>query len=151
MDWTGEITLLCTVVSAGAAVIAVWFASRTFRRSAELQAFLEFTKRYETIMDSLPSRARTDTRWSPEVDPDLAIRLRYLNLCSEEFYLMQRGLLSKTVWSIWETEMRATLGSDPYLDGWRTLARQFDSYPEFSGFVDTCQIGRQASGTAVAA
>ena len=63
------------------------------------------------------------------------MRLRYLNLCSEEFYLKEQRLLSAAVWGIWECEMRSTVASPPYIRAWSTLARQFESYPEFSAFV----------------
>ena len=104
---------MAAVLSAGAAVAAVWHAARTFRRSAELQAFLTLTDRYEAIMSGIPARARVADDWTDDVDADLSLRLRYLNLCSEELYLRDCGLLSNVVWDIWEADMRSTLASAP--------------------------------------
>lgn len=116
-------------------MVAAW----TFRQGAELNAFLVLTERYENIMNELPHEARLAREWKPEVDQDFSIRLRYLNLCSEEYYLKKRWLLSGRVWGIWKAEMAATLATPPYRDAWRQLRPQFSSYPEFSEFVDDCQ------------
>lgn len=72
-----------------------------------------------------------------------AVRLRYLNLCSEEYYLKKRWLLSGRVWRIWEAEMRRALGSQPYRDAWPTPRAQFASYPESSELVAGCQAVKQ--------
>lgn len=91
-------------------------------------------------MSALPHRVRLGGEWSQDIDSDFAVRLRYLNLCSEEFYLRERRLLSKQVWGIWDREMRSTLSSEPYREAWSYLRQQFKSYPEFSEFVDQAQL-----------
>lgn len=135
MDIASGIALASAVTGLLALLVAAW----TFRQGAELNAFLVFTERYETIMSELPHEMRTADEWPLEVDTDFAVRLRYLNLCSEEYYLKKRWLLSRRVWGIWEAEMRRALGSQPYRDTWPTLRVQFASYPEFSEFVAGCQ------------
>ncbi len=90
-------------------------------------------------MSGFPARARVADDWEEELDQDLTLRLRYLNLCSEEFYLKDRKLLSDAVWGIWDAEMRSTLASPPYSRAWPTLAGQFDSYPAFKQFVEAAQ------------
>ncbi|BBX34844.1 hypothetical protein MMAG44476_34731 [Mycolicibacterium mageritense DSM 44476 = CIP 104973] len=138
MNLASGIALASAVIALLALAVAAW----TFRQGAELNAFLVFTERYEKIMSELPHEARLHPEWNPEVDKDFAIRLRYLNLCSEEFYLKKRCLLSARVWGIWKTEMTSTLASRPYRDAWQQLRPHFSSYPEFSEFVDDCQTAR---------
>ena len=127
------------LASALIALLALLVAAWSFRQTAELNAFLVYTERHEAIMRGLPQDARVASDWGPDVDADFAIRLRYLNLCSEEYYLKKRRLLSGRVWGIWEAEMRATLASKPYRDAWQELHLQFTSYPQFSTFVEDCQ------------
>lgn len=134
-----ELVSALGVASAVIALSAVVLAWRTFRQGAELQAFLNLTARYEDIMSELPRRARLEDTWGPNVDPEFEVRLRYLNLCSEEYYLMKKGLLSSRVWDIWEAEIRRALASQPYRDAWEALHSQFGSYPAFSEFVAQCQ------------
>jgi hypothetical protein len=70
VHWAAGISIVAAVASAAAAVAAVWIALRTFRRSAELQAFLVLTDRYEKIMNELPPSARTSDVWTEDVDGD---------------------------------------------------------------------------------
>ncbi len=139
-----DLASITALASALIAVLALAVALWTFRQGAELNAFLEFTERYENIMRELPHEARIATDWGPDVDSDFAIRLRYLNLCSEEFYLKKQRLLSGRVWGIWNAEMASTLASQPYREAWHRLRAQFSSYPEFSAFVDGCQAARES-------
>jgi hypothetical protein len=139
MDWVAIVSLIAAVSSAAAAVFGVAHAARTFRRNAELQAFLVLTDRYESIMNELPPSARASFDWPDDVDPDMAIRMRYLNLCSEEYYLKERELLSERVWGIWEREMCFTLSAPPYVSAWEACSEHFASYPEFSAFVSDAQ------------
>lgn len=131
-DWVG-------IISAVIALLALLVAAWSFREGAQLQAFLTFTERYETMMSELPQEARIATEWAPGVDAHFVVRLRYLNLCSEQFYLRRRFLLSNGVWRIWDAEMRRTLASLPYREAWSAVRQEFVSYPEFARFVDACQ------------
>ena len=62
--------------------------------------------------------------------------LEYLNLSSEEFYLWKRGYLSSEIWQIWESELIRTLRSPMLGREWAKLRPEFQSYPEFSMFVE---------------
>jgi len=141
MDLAGWVGIVSTLIALLALSVAAW----SFRQGAELDVFLAFTDRYEKIMSELPKEVRVDSEWGAEVDPHFVVRLQYLNLCSEEFYLRRRHLLSYRVWSIWDAEMRRMLASPPYRDAWLHLRHHFVSYPEFSRFVDESQRG-EASG-----
>ena len=104
------------------------------------QVFLEYTRRFEQIMQSFPeshwrSRLNLDAE-PPEVNSALSLSvLRYLNLCSEEFYLYKRGYLARDVWTIWERELQRTLGTPLLRREWGILEGEFESYPEFRAFV----------------
>ena len=92
-------------------------------------------------MESFPPEARP-ARLSlegkmPDHSEGLSISiLRYLNLCSEEYYLCKRGYLSKELWEIWEDELKRTLNSPLFVREWKDLRNEFLSYPEFLEFVD---------------
>lgn len=135
VDLNTGIALASVSIALAGLGVATW----TFKQTAELQAFLTLTERYENIMNRLPQSVRSGGAWGPEADPDFEIRLSYLNLCSEEFYLRKRRLLSGRVWGIWEEEIRAILSSRPYREAWKALEGEFESYPDFSQFVTNCQ------------
>jgi hypothetical protein len=104
------------------------------------QVFLQYTQRYEEIMKSFPkngwaARINSDEAL-PELSDEITIcALRYLNLCSEEYYLRQDRYLSKKVWGIWEKELIRTLRTPMFRREWVKLRDEFDAYPEFQAFV----------------
>ena len=136
-----QIATLASVIFAGASLL---FAAHVYRRQMNAQLFIEFTKRYEQIMEGFPAndrahRLRTDGD-PPEESPELTVAvLKYLNLCSEEFYLWKRSYLSSDVWSIWEEELKLTLRSPLVRREWATVKQEFASYPEFEKYVEVAQ------------
>jgi hypothetical protein len=130
-----------TLISAVAGILTLFIGIRIYKRQTNTQIFLEYTKRYNEIMESFPPEARP-ARLSlegkmPDHSEGLSIAiLRYLNLCSEEYYLCERGYLSKELWGIWEDELKRTLNSPLFVREWKGLRNEFLSYPEFLEFVD---------------
>jgi hypothetical protein len=127
-----------------AALIGAWSYARFLKRAAHTLLFMKYTERYEQIMSSYPEDA-----WAARLDMEGEVpapskgltlaALRYLNLCSEEFYLWKRGYIEEGVWNIWEGEMRRTIASPLYRREWRTLRKEFELYPEFHRYVEDVQ------------
>jgi hypothetical protein len=140
-----------TFLSALAAVVMIAVAVRTYRRQTNAQIFLEYTARYERVMESFPGdgrRARLDLQGpAPNCSEELTLAvLRYLNLCSEEFYLCRRGYLARDVWTIWEDELKRTLRSPLVRREWKQLRGEFESYPAFVEYVDAAQANEALTG-----
>jgi hypothetical protein len=126
--------------------ISILLSIYVYKRQMNAQLFLEFTKRYEEIMRTYPDEARALRLESegtvPPPSEELTVSvLRYLNLCSEEFYLWKNGYLSKQIWRIWENEMKRTVSSPLYTREWETLKKEFDSYSEFADYIRRIQAG----------
>lgn len=135
---------LATLISVIIGIITLFFAFYSYRRQMNAQVFIEFTGRYEKIMDGFPNSARVarlnlDAELPPESDELSMVALKYLNLCSEEFYLCKRGYLAKDVWKIWECELHRTLQSPLFMREWGKLSGEFGSYPEFRKYVEEVQ------------
>ena len=115
-----------------------------YRRQCNTQVFLEYTKRYSEIMNMFPHdsrRARLDLSADPPSESEeltLAV-LRYLNLCSEEYYLYENRYLSRDVWHIWEAELKRTLCSPLVSREWEKLRNEFLAYPDFLKYVASAQ------------
>ncbi len=123
---------------------SILFAAHTYRRQMNAQLFLEYTRRYEQIMESYPQNAlgvriHSDVHLPEESAALTRGVLRYLNLCSEEFYLWKSGYLSTRIWAIWERELQRTLASQLYRREWQKVACEFEAYPEFCGYVRASQ------------
>jgi hypothetical protein len=145
---------IATLISVLATAAGLFFAVWSYRHQMNAKVYLTYTKRYEAIMASFPPEAlsaRFDLTGSlPEPSNQLTFCvLKYLNLCSEEFYLRRCGYLARAVWSIWEQEMKRTLGSPLVAREWQHLRHEFTSYPDFMVLVDDVQKeGIQAGGVA---
>jgi hypothetical protein len=143
MSWTLVLNL-ATFLSSIAAVAGVIVALRVYRRQVNAQVFVSYTGRYEEIMNAFPTAGRVarlelDSA-PPPVSEDLTIAvLRYLNLCSEEYYLCKSGHLERKLWSIWAAELSRMIRSPLMKREWVNLRPEFQSYPEFLMFVDQLQ------------
>ena len=130
-------TLISVVVAAVGLIVGVV----VYRRQMNAQLFLEYTRRYEQIMESFPTDARLSLNEKlPKSSRELTFCvLKYLNLSSEEFYLRRKHYLSKPIWSIWEKELKRTLRSPLLRREWGKLRNEFESYPTFSRYVEETQ------------
>ncbi len=118
----------------------IW-SVRNNRRQMNAQMVMKYAERYEKIMDSFPREAfrlrfDLDSEAPPPSHELTVCALKYLNLCSEEFYLRKKGYIAKDVWSIWEDELNRTLRSRLFRREWESLRDEFVSYPDFRNFVE---------------
>jgi hypothetical protein len=123
---------VATLVSLVVAAIGLWWAVWSYRHQMNARIFLTYTERYEKIMSSFPPSAfvaRFDllADLPPPSNELTTCVLKYLNLCSEEYYLYVRGYLSGEVWAIWEAEVRRTLASPLVRREWLHLRHEFFS------------------------
>ena len=123
-------TLFLAVFTAASVLLGVVI----YYRQSNAQVFLEYTKRYSEIMNRFPSeglKARLNLLAEPPAKSDeLSLAtLRYLNLCSAEFYLCKQKYLSSHVWGIWEAELKRTLSSPLFVREWAELRRRVSVLP----------------------
>ena len=135
---------IATLASMAVGAFGLFLGIVVYRRQMNAQVFLEYTKRYEDVMDSFPESARAArldiSSDPPPESPELTTAvLRYVNLCSEEFYLCKRRYLSKEIWRIWESELKRSLRSPLIRREWAKLGKEFSSYPEFVEYVTQAQ------------
>ena len=135
---------IITVISVFIALSTFIWGVTSYRNQMNAQLFLEFTKRFEEVMQSFPKNAwsaRLDIDGkSPEKSEELSLSvIRYLNLCGEEYYLYKKGWLNKGIWKIWEAELIRTLQTSLFIREWKILSGEFEAYPVFKKYVDDIQ------------
>jgi hypothetical protein len=123
-----------------------------YRRQINVQILMKYTERYERILDQFPVDAlpaRFDNNVLPPQSAQLTMCvLKYLNLCSEEFYLTTHGYLSKSLWSIWEADLKRVISSPLVRREWPTLRAEFLSHHEFVEYVERVQSKLETSKAA---
>jgi hypothetical protein len=111
----------------------------------QLTVFLEYTRRFEEIAAELPTELRdTPTEFDRSYqnkkdglsDHVQHAIVRYVNLCSEEFFLHGEGLITEPVWELWRSYMEAVLGTALFTDAWGRIRRRYDAQKPFQSFVD---------------
>jgi hypothetical protein len=114
-----------------------------YRRQGTMQVLMKYTERYERILDQFPQdalEARFDAKVLPPQSPQLTLCvLKYLNLCSEEYYLRKHGYLAESVWHIWEGDLKRIIASPLWQREWLSLRTEFASHPDFLEYVQRIQ------------
>ena len=130
------------------------YTIKNVRRQINAEILMKYTERYEHILDKLPQDAlfgRFDSQALPPQSPQLTLcLLQCLNLCSEEYYLRKHGYLAKTVWAVWEGDLKRMIASPLLQREWPRLRTEYLSHPDFMEYVERIQAERKASRAATA-
>jgi hypothetical protein len=134
------VTQVIAVVVAAAALLVTLSG---IRKQLWLTTFAEYTGRYVAIMDQIPMRARREpSRFSLEEvsgherDDLLQLAIRYLNLCSEEYYLFRKKIVDRETWDVWRAEMVTALRRRWLVEAWSEVKAEYDSFVEFFALVE---------------
>lgn len=129
--------------------VGLIITTNNYRKQMNVQILMKYCERYEHILDQFPEdalAARFDAKALPPQSPQLTLCvLKYLNLCSEEFYLTAHGHLSKSLWRIWEADLKRIIGSPLLQREWPTLRTEFLSHRDFLEYVERVQNACKAS------
>jgi hypothetical protein len=148
--------LLRYVTAAGviATFLSVAVAIRNVRRQIDAEILMKYAERYEHILDKFPHDAlfaRFDSRALPPQSAQLTLcLLKYLNLCSEEFYLWKNGYLAKSVWVVWEGDLKRMIASPLVQRSWPLLRGEYLSHLDFIEYVERVQAEHRSSRAAAA-
>src|SRR5947209_3332700 len=102
-----EINLTLQFITVAILAIGAYFAVRQLKElstQAKLNVFTTFTTRYSEIVSKLPDEVNINDR-SVLVDLSgerrnelMGLFRKFFDLCSEEYYLFEEGLVNKKVW-----------------------------------------------------
>jgi hypothetical protein len=132
------------IASVLAAVVAIGIAIKTYKRQHNVETFLHYTDRYQSIMAKLPPWARMADADAPPHASNDEVRmacLSYLNMCAEEHFLYRKRYLAEDVWAIWKAEMIRALRTPLLRTQWEKLGSEFTSDKEFTSFVQGILAG----------
>lgn len=134
---------IATLISMVVGFVGLIITTNNYRKQMNVQILMKYCERYEHILEQFPDdalRARFDSEALPPESPRLRLCiLKYLNLCSEEFYLTNNGHLSKSLWHIWESDLKRMIASPLLKREWPILRSEFLSHREFLEYVERVQ------------
>jgi len=132
-----------TLISLVTGFFGLIYTLNNYRRQMNAQILMKYTERYERILDQFPPdalAARFDVKILPPPSPQLRLCvLKYLNLCSEEYYLKHHGYLAESVWRIWESDLKRIIASPLLQREWPVLRSEFLSHKAFLEYVEHVQ------------
>ena len=147
-QWIVIASLAAVIVSA----LAIAAGLKGVRDQLRVTIFLEYTKRYSKVMQSMPSMAREpgsgyQLASQPEEERRrvLAIFREYLNLCSEEKWLHDQNRIDEPTWRIWEQGMLDVARFPPFREAWSLLQPEYSGYRDFQVFVTQTLLPNSAS------
>jgi hypothetical protein len=133
--------------------LSLVYTINNVRRQINVQILMKYTERYEHILDEFPEDAlglRFDSQALPAQSARLTLcLLKYLNLCSEEYYLWKHKYLSSEVWAIWEGDLKRMIASPLLRREWPRLQREYESHQDFLKYVEHVQGERKPSKVTV--
>ncbi len=140
------LSTIIAAVSVGFAAFGIFKTLRNNQRQTNSQIFLDCVKRYEKILEAFPPKVWLN-RFNPIADVTEEVAgqttmavLRYLNLCSEEFYLKKQGYFSEYgIGGIWEEVLQDNLSTPLFVREWENLRVEFKFDKEFTDYVDSVQ------------
>ena len=130
-------------------LIAIIIASISLllqRRDANKQLlvanFSTYTKRYQEVIEKLPSCIVSDSFNIDEIsDEDKEKVLRYMwiyfDLCAEEFFLHKQKLIPDNVWGIWKSGMLSSFARPSFQQCWLLIKTHSQFPSEFVRFIDS--------------
>lgn len=121
-------------------VIGVYAGFRSVHNQMFVQIFADYTRRYSDIIDLVPHSARTGIKLadlgSNEQEQFIKAMRKYMNLCSEEFFLVETSRLDKGTWAMWQKGIKATLTDYPsFAEVWDLIKAEYAFYPSFQEMI----------------
>lgn len=135
---------LATLISIIGGVISLLIPVRAYKRQVNSQFLLEYTRRIDEIMRSLPQSVWAAHLFPGEELPAPSSELRMdilrcLNLFSQIHYFSNRGYIPKNVWRMGEVGLQQLLRSPLFIREWETIEPFFASNRAFCRYVKRAQ------------
>jgi len=119
---------------------ALCFTIARFKKQLQLSFFADYTKRYQEIILNFPESINSKDFDLGELedsvrDKTLRYMRAYFDLCSEEYFLWQKGNIDNNTWQEWETGIKFAFSKPAFQQAWKVLGLNTIYYGKFSDFV----------------
>lgn len=127
------IAILSLVGTSVFAIITLRSEADENRKLHKLTIFSEYTKRYNDIMLHMPEEIfAQETKLTKETHKYARL---YFNLCSEEFYLKEHGLIDAEIWNNWNDGIITRMKSPVMQAEWNSF-REEEYDKKFRKYID---------------
>ena len=121
LSFENWIAVAGVAAAVGGTVVAVLVPRRAATRNSDRQYFIEYARRYQDLVSQAPPDIRDrnfEMAGRPDCERILQLANAYLDLCFEQWYLHQRGMITSELWSFWKSGMIAGFSRPAFQQAW---------------------------------
>src|ERR1700681_4026137 len=123
------------------ASLGIYVALRNQHRQLNAQMFIEFSGRFQELLRLFPTEAwlanRNPSKTLPPSSQELTDCTFYaMQFIADVYYLHKGGYISKSLWRVWEREIRKTLTGPIFQREWRGVAAEFAHSRDFVNYIN---------------
>ena len=121
--------------------LGIYVALRNQHRQLNAQMFIEFSGRFQELLRLFPTEAclanRNPSKPLPPSSQELTDCTLYaMQFIADVYYLHKGGYISKSVWRVWEREIRNTLTGPVFQREWHGVAAEFAHSRDFVNYIN---------------
>lgn len=124
--WCQVTALILSLLSIGISVYTFFYSRKLEKDKHKTLLFCDYTRRYQEIILAMPESLTDETARSTDRDVIRHMRL-YFDLCSEEFYLHDKGYFPEDIWKFWVAGLRDNLKRRVYHNSWLLLEPYYNA------------------------
>ena len=111
-------------------------------RQLNAQMFIEFSGRFQALLRLFPTEAwlanRNPSKPMPPPSQELTDSMLYaMQFIADMLYLHKGGYVSKTLWRLWEREIKHTITGQVFRREWEGVAAEFAHNRDFLEYINT--------------
>lgn len=131
---------MVTIIGLFITTIALFISISQFRKQLQLTFFADYTKRYQEILLNFPETINRKNFDFNKLDADtkektLRYMRAYFDLCSEEYFLYNKGSIDESTWKEWKSGIEYAFSKTAFKKGWGIIALDTCYYSNFVNFV----------------
>ena len=105
-------------------------AKELVEKNTQFHFFTEYTRRYQDLIVRWP-QSKSDSITESGTFYEL-----YFDLCSEEYYLHEKGAISDEVWALWEQGMQDAMRNRQFQTAWKGRLGAYYTHDKFVHFIN---------------
>ena len=149
-------TQLGTAGTIAVGSLGIYVALRNQHRQLNAQMFIEFSGRFQELLRLFPTEAwlanRNPSKPLPPSSQELTDCTLYaMQFIADVYHLHKGGYISKSVWRVWEREIRKTLTGPVFQREWQGVAAEFAHSQDFVNYINAVMCSGGGVGLARAA
>src|SRR5580700_7549758 len=124
------------------ASLGIFVALRNQHRQLNAQMFIEFSGRFQELLRLFPTEA-----WLANLNPSQPLppssqeltdcTLYCIQFIADAYHLHKGGFISKSIWTLWEREIKRTLRGPVFRREWAGVAAEFSHDANFLQYIYT--------------